>query len=336
MSNHGAPLAPDYRDHLIIVMAHALRALAEGDLTCRVREGLPGDGAVLGSDFNQAVESLEDAVAHVLSLADGVGRSSAHFSAAITLLAERTSRQAVSVEESAASLLQARASMNRANATGGQLLDNFRTSGAGAGRWRHELSETVLVMQAAKADARRLTDAINVISNITFQTNLLAINAGIEASRAGDSGRGFAIVAIEMRELARRTAEAIQAIRTLVDKVEGQITLGATRAGSAGEGMTGIAEAADKLGALMESMSTASMEQAMSLEQVSVALEDIDLMTQENALMVQTCAATVRNMGEYSVMLTGITSAFRIGYTNAAEAPGVQSGQSGQPAPDAA
>ncbi len=155
-----------------------------------------------------------------------------------------------------------------------------------ARRWRRCLRSAGL--------RKKISTIIGVIDEIAFQTNLLALNAGVEAARAGEAGRGFAVVAQEVRDLAQRCANAAKEIKTLISVSGGQVRSGVELVENTGVALQSIIDQVEEVQALVETISAATREQSTGISEVTHAVRDVELITQQNAAMVEENNAEIR------------------------------------------
>ncbi len=296
----------------------AMAGMAAKDLTCRVSGDLPEAYHALREDFNQAVGTLESALAGVGKTSFSIDAAVHEIAGATADLSRRTEQQAASVERTAAAIEEMTAtvktSAQRAEEAGG-LVARARTSA--------EKSETVVqkaitTMGEIEKSSREIGSIIGVIDEIAFQTNLLALNAGVEAARAGDAGRGFAVVAQEVRALAQRSAEAARQIKDLITKSGNEVKSGVALVGDTGAALQTIIgdvrEISEHVGAIVE----ASREQSTGLAEINTAIGAIDQGTQQNAAMVEQTAAATRSVAGDAGELNRLLRGFTLGGGNAA------------------
>ncbi|MGX5734928.1 methyl-accepting chemotaxis protein, partial [Bosea thiooxidans] len=159
--------------------------------------------------------------------------------------------------------------------------------------------------------SQKISDIIRVIDDIAFQTNLLALNAAVEAARAGDAGKGFAVVASEVRTLAQRSGEAAKDISGLISSSNAEVTEGVKLVRQAGESLTRILEASQKVSATIADISTASGEQANGIDEMSQAVAHLDEMTQQNAALAEESAASAASLSGRIGQLNDLVATFR-------------------------
>ncbi len=142
---------------------------------------------------------------------------------------------------------------------------------------------------------------------------MLALNAGVEAARAGDAGKGFAVVASEVRALAQRSAEAAKEIKTLIAASTQQVGSGVQLVGEAGMALTRIATRVADMNDVILEIAASAQDQATSLNQVNTAVNQMDQMTQQNAAMVEETAAASQKLAQEGEDLARLISRFRVG-----------------------
>jgi methyl-accepting chemotaxis protein len=293
-------------------LAAGLERLAAGDLTFRLRQAFTPAYEKLRVDFNVAMDTLQKTMSVIVENAAGIRSGSGEISKAADDLARRTERQAASLEETAAA-------MEEITATVKKTADNARHASGAAAKAREEASqsgdvvrEAVQAMGDIESSARQITQIIGVIDEIAFQTNLLALNAGVEAARAGDAGRGFAVVASEVRALAQRSAEAAKEIKVLISASTKQVDLGVDLVGRTGEALQRIIGQVAGLNDLVVDIATAAQEQSSGVQEVNLAITDMDRVTQQNAALVEESSAASVSLAEEADSLAGLVRQFKV------------------------
>jgi methyl-accepting chemotaxis protein len=195
-----------------------------------------------------------------------------------------------------------------ANNARGTILDTNTKAVEGA----KIVSEAGTAMGQIEQSSGQITNIIGVIDSIAFQTNLLALNAGVEAARAGESGKGFAVVASEVRALAQRCSDAADEIKSLITGTSAHVAAGVDLVRRSGKAFDEIAEAVAVLTRSIESIATATNEQAEGLSQIETVVGDLDQSTQQNAAMAEQSTAAATSLAQEADTLRDTVSAFQV------------------------
>ncbi len=239
--------------------------------------------------LNRIIASLNEGADQVNDAANQVSSSSQQQAAG-------SSEQAASLEETS-SALEEMAAMTRTNAENAkqanELSGQARAAAETGDRTMEQLNSA---MSAINESSGQISKIIKVIEEIAFQTNLLALNAAVEAARAGEHGKGFAVVADEVRNLALRAAEAARETTGLIEESVDRAKEGTVVANDVGSALGAIVDDVTKVTCLIEGIATASVEQAQGVEQVNVAVSDMDQVTQSNAAGAEESAAAAEEL----------------------------------------
>ena len=289
----------------------ALRRIADGDLGGRAGSGETATG--LMQEMHRTREHLHELIANVRATAEHIGTSSSEVAAGSQDLSARTETAASNLQQTAASMEQLTSTVNQTADAARQANQLAATAAAVAGRGGAVVSEVVSTMDEINTASRKIADIIGTIDGIAFQTNILALNAAVEAARAGEQGRGFAVVAGEVRNLAQRSAEAAREIKTLIGTSVDKVAAGTALVGHAGSTMAEIVQSVQRVSDVIGEITAAAAEQSSGIGQVNSAVGQLDLMTQQNAALVEESTAAAESLKDQAASLTGLVGRFRIG-----------------------
>ncbi|SAL85709.1 methyl-accepting chemotaxis sensory transducer [Caballeronia terrestris] len=183
------------------------------------------------------------------------------------------------------------------------------------------VSQVVETMGDISQNSTKIADITGIIEGIAFQTNILALNAAVEAARAGEQGRGFAVVASEVRSLAQRSSSAAKEIKDLINTSVQKVQDGSVLASEAGKTMAEVTQAVARVTDIMGEIAAASGEQSRGIEQVNLAITQMDEVTQQNAALVEEAAAASQSLEDQGRHLTEAVSFFRLEVDAAQRSP---------------
>ncbi len=261
-------------------------------------------GAILSFLITRGITATVRAIIQSLSTSSEQTASAAvEISHASQSLAESSSEQASSLEETSASL-EEMAGMTKLNADNAAKAKDLadQTRGA-ADSGADDMRAMSVAMDEIKSASDGISKIIKTIDEIAFQTNILALNAAVEAARAGEAGMGFAVVADEVRNLAQRSAQAAketaQRIEESINKSERGVEISSKVAAS----LQQIVKKAREVDELVAEIATASKEQSKGIDQVNVAVSQMDKVTQSNAANAEQTASASEELSAQSIEL---------------------------------
>ncbi len=293
-------------------LAEALERLANGDLTARINTSFPDAYDKLRRDFNAAVEQLCETMRDLASMVHAMRAGAADISKATDDMSRRTENQAASLEQTSAALDEITANVRRTNDGARQVADTMGAARSDADKGGAIVGEAINAMRAIEKSSKEIAEITSVINEIAFQTNLLALNAGVEAARAGEAGQGFAVVAMEVRALAQRSATAAHDIKGLIDNSGTLVGAGVNLVSQSGEALTRIAASVTHVDGLVQEIAEAIAQQSSGLEQINGAVDEMDKATQQSAAMVEQSAAASQTLAEEASNLAKSVARFRI------------------------
>ena len=300
------------REAAIAKFDKALEGLAEGDLSHDLK-GLPAGFTELQDRYNEAIGALRELVGRVTDSADAIRSGTSEIMQASEDLARRTEANAASLEETSASLTEVDGRVKATARAADETLGRANEASASVSEGRTVTASAVQAMEDVSENAQAIDAVIEGLDKIAFQTRVLAMNAAVEAGRAGEAGRGFAVVADLVSALAMRAEEESKSARE-------QLTLTQTGIGTAVEAvqrvdgaLSNIATGVGEVNELLSSMAKDNQAQASALTQVTAAIGDMDKATQQNAAMVEETSAAARNLSSEVGSLSEMAGRFKTG-----------------------
>ncbi|MBQ0131312.1 MAG: cache domain-containing protein [Comamonas sp.] len=301
-------------------LLQSMGEVAQGNLTRRITASGVDELAQMGRLLDTMVVALSSMVAEIRSNAALVTQAGHSLTQDNRALAERTELQATSVAQTVVSVEQVTAVVQN-NAEAAVAADRQtalvrQTVEDGSG----VMEQAVRSVEAIERSAGRMSEIIAVIDGIAFQTNILALNAAVEAARAGEQGRGFAVVASEVRSLAQRSAEASKEIRNLIEDSIQQVASSTRLIRQAGMGMQQVADGIRSVACHVEAISESGNSQGSGLQQINLAVHEIDKVTQNNAVMVRNVVHEAQALEHRAATLSDAVERFRLQQGTASEA----------------
>jgi methyl-accepting chemotaxis protein len=272
-----------------------------------------GDTSSLLFALRTMRDNLATLVGQVRVATDSIAQASSEVAGGSADLSSRTEAQAGTLEETASSMEELTSTVKHNADNAAQANSLARAASSVAERGGSVVAEVVGTMGAINDSSRKIVDIIGVIDGIAFQTNILALNAAVEAARAGEQGRGFAVVASEVRNLAQRSAAAAREIKGLIADSVNKVDAGSKLVDEAGSTMHEIVDSIRQVATLVKGITAASEEQSRGIEQVNVALIEMDGVTQQNAALVEEAAAAAQAMQQQAASLAQLVSVFQVG-----------------------
>ncbi|QIG81041.1 cache domain-containing protein [Stakelama tenebrarum] len=313
-SAEAAKAKADAEQNMVVAtLTSHLESIAEGDLTASITDDFPESYAALKRNFNATLDSLRGLIGTISLSAESIRTGSDEIASASNDLARRTESNAASLEETSAAL--------------GQMEERLRATAQAAAKTSGQTQEAQRIVVNGRETADQVTDAMNRVADnaqgidgviegldkIAFQTRVLAMNAAVEAGRAGEAGRGFAVVADLVSALALRSEEEAKLARVQLTATQEDIGIAVGAVRRVDEAFSAISESFDGVRALVETMANDSKAQSEAIGEVTTAVAQVDTSTQQNAAMVEETSAAARTLATEVDRMTEQTGHFKTG-----------------------
>ena len=289
-----------------------LTAIAGGDLTKRTTMRFDGEFVKIGESINNISETLHKTMAEINAASDQVLSGAKQISTSAMDLANGATTQASSVEELNASIdiINQQTRQNADNADEANQLSTKSSENALQGN--DAMKQMLEAMVAIKESSNSISQIIKTIQDIAFQTNLLSLNAAVEAARAGEHGRGFGVVAEEVRNLASRSQTAATETTELIENSINRVESGSDIAETTAASLDKIVSNASEVLSIINSISTASRDQAEAVSQVSIGLNQISQVIQSNSAVSEETAAASEELNSQAEILQQLVAYFKL------------------------
>lgn len=266
----------------------------------------------LGSWYNKFMENTHNMVEQIVFSSQNLAQAVEQIASGNENLSQRTTEQVSALEEIASTIEQNSSTINQnaENAINANKMsdDTLKLAQSGSS----VVGESVVAIDEINASSMKIGNIISTINEIAFQTNLLALNASVEAARAGDQGRGFAVVAGEVRNLALRTAIEAKNIDELIKNSIDKVKKGTDLSNRSREAFTEIVEALKNFSKLIAEIASTTDEQNVGMDQVNTAVSELEVMSQQNAALVEETASAGEEMSNQAQELMALTDGFTL------------------------
>jgi len=258
--------------------------------------------------ISRVVRIMKEVVDGVQETSSQIKGASGQVASSSQLMAEVSNETAASLEESSATLEELSAIIRRNAESADQANGISREMGGAVAEGSKQMKNVLDIMNNIKNSAEETATIVKSIDEIAFQTNLLALNAAIEAARAGEAGKGFAVVADEVRSLAQRSATAAQETSEIIEQSQLISDKGTAAAGEFSDSLKVIVEKIENVQALIDELSLAGKEQMKGIDEINLAVSEINKGTQTGAANAEESAAASEELSAQSVELFQIVN----------------------------
>lgn len=299
-------------EHGLKETSTALERVADGDLSEPMVGDFQGAFAELQGNTNHMINALVELIGGISESGSTLSGSSGELRQTANALASQAEQNAASVEQTSAALVELSASVKQVSENVKGVSSSAQDARSIAASSEKVSTEATKSMTDIAEGSKEIARVVDVINDISFQINLLALNAGVEAARAGEAGLGFSVVASEVRQLSHRASEAAKEIAEVIAVSDKAVANGVTHVSSAKDALGEIASRVVNISDSIEAVSVAVTEQSTGIGEITVSLSQIDENTQKQAASFEKVTASSKLLATEAYELSNATSRFQL------------------------
>ncbi|MBE6821928.1 MAG: HAMP domain-containing protein [Ruminococcaceae bacterium] len=293
-------------------ISFVLSQMSEGNLDVEISSEYRGDFYKIKESLNQIITTFNEMIGAIMAAANDITDGTKQLSEGSQNLSSGAAEQAAAIDQLTASIAEI-AEKTKQNAESSAKADTIanavKTDTVGG---NEKMEQMLCSMKEISESAAGISDVIKVINDIAFQTNVLALNASIEAARAGQYGKGFAVVAGEVRHLALRSTEAADGTTEMIEKSINRSVQGTKAAKDMSDTLKTIEEGVNRTTALIDSIAKSSEEQAMRIKQIYQGIDQVSRVVQTNSATAEQSAAASEELFTQAEQLRQLVSRFQV------------------------
>ncbi len=272
-------------NHIRVAMDNI--ASGNADLTQRLDASRNDEVAAIARAFNTFIATLSGVMVSIMQTSHAVRDASQEIALGNQDLSSRTESAAASLQQTSAAMEQISSTVSLTAETAEQANEAIAQTAQAANEGGAAVKSVIHAIGDIESASGKIADITGVIESIAFQSNILALNASVEAARAGEMGKGFAVVAGEVRNLASRSTQAAQEIKVLIDSTLESIRVGSRQVAHTGKTMDHIVGGVKSVTTMMAEITNATREQQRGIQEINLAVTQLDAMVQQNAALVE-------------------------------------------------
>lgn len=300
-------------------ISYVLTEMANRNLSVRITNEYVGDYQPIKNSINHILESYNDLLVQFACVASELSSGSKLVADISQTLSEGTSNQASATEELSSSVTAFGENVKRNSKNAEMITEYTDESSASIMKCNQEMQNMLVAMNEIKSSSDEIADIIKIIDDISFQTNILALNASVEAARVGNAGKGFAVVANEVRNLASKTADAAQKTSDLIADSIKAIEKGINISELTAKALEIVTEKEKQVGTTVIDIADVSKEQNTALVEILQGIRQISEVVQKNSEISHECAAASEELSSQADILHGEIDQFNLKWPESSE-----------------